>query len=340
VGSSGQIPLPKDLKLNEQKLNEDGSFVVQPPPPEVPRELSKVSLPPYVIEPPDILLIDAIKIVPKSPHTIETFDVLAIRVEGTLVEQPIAGTYSVDPEGKVDLGPAYGRVPVIDMTTDEARSSIDRHLRKILQNPEVSVSLAASAGAQRIEGEHLVGPDGTVNLGTYGSVYVTGKTLAEARAAIESQLSNHLENPEVTVDVFAYNSKVYYVITEGAGFGDNVIRQPVTGNETVLDAVAAIGGLAQTSSTKLWISRPAPGGSGCEQILPISWRDITRGASTDTNYQILPGDRLFISEDKFVAFDSLVSKLTRPFERIFGFNILGTQMVARFNRLPQDVNNF
>ena len=67
---------------------------------------------------------------------------------------------------------------------------------------------------------------------------------------------------QVIVDVFAYNSKSYYLITSGAGLGDNVMRLPVTGNETVLDAVAAIGGLAQTSSTRLWISRPAPGGSG------------------------------------------------------------------------------
>lgn len=302
---------------------------------DVPRELAPVSLPPYVIEPPDILLIDAVKVVPKSPHKIETLDVLAIRVTGTLLEEPIAGTYSVDPEGKIDLGPAYGKVSVVDMTLDEARAAIDEHLQKILQEPDVAVSLAASAGAQRIAGQHLVGPDGTVNLGTYGSVYVTGMTIPEARAAVERQLGQFLESPEVTVSVFAYNSKVYYVITEGGGFGDNVVRQPITGNETVLDAIAGIGGLSQVSSMKLWIARPAPNGVGCEQILPIDWRDITRGASTATNYQILPGDRLFIAEDKFVATDSFISKVTRPVERLFGLNLLGAQMIARFNQLPE-----
>jgi len=72
---------------------------------------------------------------------------------------------------------------------------------------------------------------------------------------------------------------------------------------------------------------------GCEQVLPVKWDDIARGASTATNYQILPGDRLFIAEDKLIAFDSLVSKVTRPFERILGFNILGTQMVNRYKTL-------
>jgi len=304
---------------------------------DIPVEKNMVSLPPYRIEPPDILLIDAIKIVPKAPHKIEVFDILAIRVEGTLVGQPIEGTFTVEPEGTVDLGPAYGRVQVIDLTIEEAVTAINKHLRQILTDPVVSVSLAASAGAQRIAGQHLVGPDGRVNLGTYGSVYVTGMTLDEAKYAIEAKLSERLEDPEVSVDVFAYNSKVYYIITEGAGFGDNVVRLPITGNETVLDAVAAIGGISQVSSKKMWISRPAAGGVGCEQVLPIHWTDITKGASTATNYQLMPGDRLFISEDKLIKLDSVVSKLTRPFERIAGFNLLFTEMIARFNRLPGGV---
>ena len=303
-------------------------------PGETPSEQNKVSLPPYVIEPPDILLIDAVKVVPKAPHKIDVFDVLAIRAEGALIEQPITGLYTIDPEGRIDLGPAYGKVMTINLTVDEARTAIERHLKQLLQNPQVSVSLAQSAGAQRIAGEHLVGPDGTVNLGTYGNVYITGMTIPQAKATIEKQLANFLEDPEVTVDVFSFNSKVYYIITEGAGFGDNVVRQPITGNETVLDAISSIGGLSQISSKKMWISRPAPGNVGCEQILPINWEELTRGAVTSTNYQLLPGDRLFISEDKMVRLDSFVAKVTRPFERLFGFTLLGSQMVARLNQLP------
>src|SRR5262245_48774044 len=202
----------------------------------VPRELEKVSLPPYVIEPPDILMINAVKVVPKPPHVVEPFDGLLIRVLGALPDQPIADAFAVDPEGMVDLGPSYGRVKVVGLTIDEARAAIEKHLAPVLESPQVSVSLAFSSGAQQIQGEHLVGPDGRVNLGTYGAVYVTGMTIEQARAEIEKQLSNYLDAPEVVVDVFAYNSKKYYIITQGAGFGDNVTQAPITGNETVLDA--------------------------------------------------------------------------------------------------------
>jgi polysaccharide export outer membrane protein len=311
-------------------------YPIDPPTPSpyssVPRELDMVSLPPYVVEPPDILMINALKVIPKPPHIIEVFDGLLIRVTGALIEEPIADAFAVDPEGKVDLGPSYGRVSVAGLTVDEARDAIRKHMAQWFVDPQVSVSLAFSAGAQQIQGEHLVGPDGRVNLGTYGSVYVAGMTVDQVRAAIETKLSEKLENPEVVVDIFSYNSKKYYVITQGGGLGDNVAEAPITGNETVLDAIARIGGLSQISSTNIWIARPAPNGVGCEQILPVNWDEISRGASTATNFQLMPGDRLYIAENPLYRLDTVIANYTRPFERLFGWISLGTAMANRITR--------
>lgn len=298
----------------------------------VPRELEKVTLPRYVIEPPDILLIEGVKLVPKSPHRIETFDVLLIRVVGAFPEQPIDDTYSVDADGTVNLGPTYGRIKVVDLTIEEGEDAIRKELAKLLTDVEVSVSLVASAGAQQITGQHLVAMDGRVNLGTYGSVFVTGMTIEEARAAVEEKLKEKLDDPEVFIDVLAYNSKVYYIITQGGGLGDNVVKAPITGNETVIDAVANLGGISQVSSTRMWIARPAPNGVGCEQILPIQWNNIAQGADTATNFQLMPNDRLFIAQDRLTAFNTVVDKMLNPFERIFGFVSLGTSMANRIVR--------
>jgi polysaccharide export outer membrane protein len=286
-----------------------------------------VSLPPYVIEPPDILEVNALKVVPKSPYRVEALDYLAIQVTGTLRDQPITGTYAVEPGGTVNLGPSYGRVRVDGQTLEEAAETIYRQLSRVLKEPQVSVTLAASAGLQQIAGQVRVGPDGTINLGTYGLVYVTGMTIEEAKKAIETHLSQYLEAPEVSVDVFNYASKVYYIVGQGAGLGDTLTRVQITGKDTVLDAIAQVGGLNRVWSKHMWIARPAPGGAGCDQILPINWRDITRGASTATNYQLLPGDRLYIAEDKLIALDTFVNKVIAPFERIFGFTTLAAQSV-------------
>jgi polysaccharide export outer membrane protein len=298
----------------------------------VPRELEKVTLPRYVIEPPDILLIEGVKLVPKSPHHIETLDILLIRVLGNLPDQPIDGEYSVETDGTVNLGPSYGRIKVVGLTIEESEDKIRNDLSRILTDAEVSVTLLASAGAQQVTGQHIVAMDGRVNLGTYGSVFVAGMTVDQARKAIEDQLALELEAPEVFVDVLAYNSKVYYIITQGAGLGDDVVRVPITGNETVLDAVATLGGISQVSSTKMWIARPAPNGVGCEQILPVNWSDISTGAITATNYQLMPGDRLFIAQDRLTLFNNMTVKTLLPFERIFGIVSLGTSMANRIVR--------
>ena len=108
--------------------------------------------------------------------------------------------------------------------------------------------------------------------------------MSEAREAVEKHLTEYLDEPEVSVDVFAYNSKVYYVITEGAGLGDQVQRVPITGNETVLDAITQIGGLSAFPARPIWIARPAPGRwQRLAQVLPVNWRAIIDAADTSTN---------------------------------------------------------
>jgi len=298
-----------------------------------PYEMAMRSLPEYRIEPPDILQIELLKLVPIPPYRVESYDVLQIRVTGTLLDQPIDNYYLIEAEGTVNLGPAYGTIRVVGMTIEEAQKEIKRKLDLILTRPEVSVQLARASGLQPITGPYLVGPDGTINLRQYGSVHVAGKTLSEAKLALEKHLSAWLDSPEASVDIASYNSKVYYVITEGAGQGDNVIRVPVTGNETVLDAISQVQGLSQVSSKSIWIARPAPGGYGCEQILPVNWDAVTRGATTATNYQILPGDRVFIASDPVIAFHSTISKIIGPFERVIGFGSLTASSVRGFQML-------
>jgi polysaccharide biosynthesis/export protein len=297
---------------------------------EVPRELCKTVLPAYIIEPPDILVIDAIHVVPRPPYRLRTLDVIAIQVQGVPNDMPISGTFPIEPGGMVRLGAQYGAVHVAELTVEQAEEAIHQHLLQFVKEPVVTVSLAEMATKQQIAGQHLVGPDGTVTLGSYGSVRVVGMTLMQAKYAIEQYLSQFLDNPEVSLDVFAYNSKVYYIVTQGAGLGDAVYRFPVTGNETVLDAISQINGLNFNCSKRIWIARPTDV-PGQAQILPVEWDAITSQAYANTNYQLMPGDRLFVAEDKLVAFDTGIGKVTAPLERIMGFSMLGVGTVTRFS---------
>jgi polysaccharide export outer membrane protein len=286
-------------------------------------------MPEYVIEPPDILQIEAVRIVPLPPYHIEPLDSLAIYVTDALPQQPIQGVYPVDPDGTINLGFSYGTVPVVDLTIDAAKAAIENHLKQIIKpGYQVNVSLAETRGKQQITGPHLVRQDGKISLGTYGSVPVAGLTLDAAKAAVERHLARHLSKPEVSIDVAGYNSKVFYVITDNAGFGEAVYRLPITGNETVLDALSQTFGLPPTASKKrIWLARPVPADAGCEQILPVDWCAITQRGLTDSNYQILAGDRIYVQSQPILTFTAALGKVIAPVERVFGIILLGASTV-------------
>ena len=165
-------------------------------------------------------------------------------------------------------------------------------------------------------------PDGTISLGIYGSVYVAGSTLRRGvRDAVAAQIHvsvNKLSVDDIkkglVADVLAYNSKVYYVITDGAGYGEQVYPIAVTGNETVLDAMSKINGLPPAASKKrIWVARATP---HCDhpEILPVDWCGITQQGCADTNYQIFPGDRIYVASDPWLRTDSFLAKRLNPIE--------------------------
>jgi protein involved in polysaccharide export with SLBB domain len=313
--------------------------MIKPIPVEAPRELQKVILPPYRIEPPDVLLIGAVHLAPPPSYQLRSGDVLNVQVPLSFIyqEAPIAGQYPIGPGGLIDLGLHYGAVNVNNKTVEEAKKAIQEHLGAQIKLPEgvdefpVSVGLISTSTLQQIEGQHLVAQDGTVTLGMYGSVPLVGLTLQEAKFAIENFLSRYFEQPVVSVDVLGYNSKVYYVVTQGAGLGDGVVRLPITGNDTVLDAIANVNGIPQVSSKKIWIARPGKNQYGEDQILPVDYNAITAQGDFVSNYQLLPGDRVFIAEDHFVAMNSRLNKFFAPIERMMGFSLLSVGTVTRFS---------
>lgn len=295
----------------------------------VPSELCKASIPDYIIEPPDILTIEAIRILPRQPYKMQTLDSVLVQVLDSAGETLYDATSSIDPSGRLPLGPLFGSIEASGKTIDEVRDAIRDAVAKVYSKPQVAADIVELALQQQIAGEHLVGPDGRVNLGVYGQVRVAGMTVPEATQAVEQHLSALLDNPQIAIDVFGYNSKFYYVISEGAGLGDQVNRFPFTGNETVLDAVSNIEGFSAISSKQMWIARPGRNEQGGEQILPVDWLAISKRGDVKTNYQLLPGDRLFVAEDSLVAYDNHLAKKLAPMERISGLMLLMTTTAQR-----------
>ena len=204
---------------------------------------------------------------------------------------------------------------------------------------------------QPVSGPFQVRLDGTVGLGFWGSVPVSGLTLEQAADAIRAhlikqdtlkKLGTSLESITVIVDVLAYNSKRYYVITDGGGqgAGEQVFPFPITGSETVLDALSNINGLPDVSSKRnIWVARRTPHPGQPWQILPVDWIGITQHGVTYTNYQVMPGDRIYVKAQRLVAIDRTLARVLAPIERIFGITLLGSSVVNQIKGRGLNGNN-
>jgi polysaccharide biosynthesis/export protein len=133
----------------------------------------------------------------------------------------------------------------------------------------------------------------------------------------------------VFVDITSFNSKVYYVQGDVGVPG----RLPITGNETVLDAINYAGGLIPTASTvNIRLVRPAPPGACCEQLLPVNLAAIVNAGDSTTNYQLMPGDRLVVYRDPIVRTTVFLDRLAAPFNSVLN-SMLQYSFTARSVKL-------
>jgi polysaccharide export outer membrane protein len=220
----------------------------------LPTEFKKVSMPEYVVEPPDLLIVEVLEALPG---------------------RPVTGERLVRPDGKISLG-FYGEIYVAGLTTDEIKEKLVLHLRKYL-------------------------PD-----------EVLGLTEIDPKDGSAKEIAPRDSN-RVFVDVTAYNSKFYYVQGDVAAPG----KLPITGNETVLDAINYAGGLIPTAApNNIRLVRPAPPGACCEQTLPVNLAAIISAGDPTTNYQIMPGDRLVVYRDPIVRTTLFIDRLAAPFQTV------------------------
>jgi polysaccharide biosynthesis/export protein len=204
-------------------------------------------------------------------------------------------------------GSSFSLFPAGHRLTDEARSlrtanappiAVPRELEKAPLPPytvepgDVLLVQPADLDAPiRIPGDQPVLPDGTINLGKYGLLQVMGKTVQEIEAMVKSAVQAQTKDAGfITVRLVARQSKVYYVIGEVNSPG----AFPLQGRETVLDGIMQAGGLtANGSRDNIILTRPTR--PNCPRIvLPVCWKNIVQLGDTSTNYQLAPGDRIFV----------------------------------------------
>jgi protein involved in polysaccharide export with SLBB domain len=157
-------------------------------------------------------------------------------------------------------------------------------------------SLVLDSPAKIPAADMTVLPDGKIDLGLYGRVLVAGKPIEQVEALVQSVIQAKTPNAgQINVRLISRVSKVYYVLGQVNSPG----AFPLAGRETVLDGIVAAGGLnTRASRTNIIVSRPtAP--CDCRIVLPVCYPQIVQLGDTSTNYQLQPGDRIYVPAMSF-----------------------------------------
>ncbi len=328
----GKIPAPADLNdpakrtalidkmIADFDLTPHSAQPIPDNPP--PHEGALINLP-YVVEPPDLVVVEVLESLPG---------------------RPVSGERLVRPDGTISLG-FYGDVQVRGLTLQQVKVAIIKQMRKYVQDQQLGlISIeepddeffpmndaaaphAPGSGRNPFDPDQAPEPQKPKLPPDAPANQPPGKT--EKAKAQQSPFGAPTDEPpgtpfgnwtlvppqestHVYIDVSAYNTMNYYIAGDVAVPG----RIPCTGKETVLDALNFAGGLLPTAEPKdIRLIRPARGGKPAK-VLKVDLEAIQENGDVTSNYQIFPGDRLVVNRNEVARMTIEIDRLAGPIESI------------------------
>ncbi len=138
---------------------------------------------------------------------------------------------------------------------------------------------------EKLNGDRRVSESGAINLPLIGDVQVAGRTPAEAEQIISRLLvEKYMQRASVAVQVVEFRSRPISVI----GAVKNPGNLGFSGHWTLLEAVAAAGGLAENHGNVVYVLRRAD--NGLSDQVTIDLDDLMVRGDPRVNIPIFPND--------------------------------------------------
>lgn len=134
-----------------------------------------------------------------------------------------------------------------------------------------------------------VRPDGRISLPLVGELQAAGRTPMQLEQEIATRLRNFITDPEVTVIVQQSNSQKINVLGQVTKPG----AYAYTVAPTVVDAIAAAGGLRDFAKKKGIIILRSKAGGGQDRI-SFNYSDFLKGKNSAQNVKLEPGDTVVV----------------------------------------------
>ncbi len=150
-----------------------------------------------------------------------------------------------------------------------------------------------------LTGKFTVDADGTFSYPLIGRVKAGGLTIRELETELKRQLSgDYLKNPQITVEIATYKSQRVFVHGEVKNPG----TFPLTGDMTLIEALAQAGSTTTSAGEEALVVRPKPGTSkgpvlpGQQpdaEVIHVNLKGLQAGALTE-NVRLRDGDTIVV----------------------------------------------
>jgi polysaccharide export outer membrane protein len=247
------------------------------------------------------LIPDESNLQPLDTYLVAIGDTVFVEPVGFDASIRLPGDQVIQPDGSISIG-QFGAYQANQKTVQqielEVQSIIDSQIRSDLESEYREERFQASQlveGFDRPELESDSAADAEENEATLER---------ERRIALEKRIAEKIKQNEISVRLVNWESKRIYVLGE--------VNSPgyfgYTGHQTVLDAILEAGGLSSKANHhQIIVSRPTPCGNE-RVVMKVCYDQVVQLGDTSTNYQLQPGDRVFVPALTFV--DDLKQTLT------------------------------
>jgi len=212
---------------------------------------------------------------------------------------------TVDPLSEENLQEVVAATRQPDLTPEEASrytlGSTDIIEVSVMRHPEVS-------------GQYEINTEGKIQYEFVGDIVVNGLTKDGAAKLITERLSEYIVNPEVTVKIVGYNSKIVYVVGEVGRPGKIFMRgNTITVREALLEAgLPLLSGVTKKSK----LITPSENGKIARENVNVY--ALLYEGDLRQNLIMQPGDVLYVPPTFLTKTMRAISPVTAPISNTAG----------------------
>ena len=144
-------------------------------------------------------------------------------------------------------------------------------------------------GEQNLTGEHMIDPEGNINLSLVGQLHVAGLTVRELIDTLAKELDEYLVDPRIQVTITNFRKPKVHVLGEVNRPGVQEFKY----GDRVMEAISLAGSFRDTAYLKgATLTR-----KGQTDSVPLDLHSLFFGGDMSKNLELQDGDAIYIPED-------------------------------------------